>query len=110
MTKTKISLIALFGICLGVIVTIVNVEPKIEYVREYVPAPTLDEIIKERASSIINSQTFKDEITALATARALYQLSVEKGDVAVDLSAMALESYRKSELLSSNWKVYDNSN
>lgn len=109
MTKTKISIIALLSICLGVIINSYISKDKVEYiyVKEAAEEITLNDIIVERTTIILNSDEFRNEITALATARALYQLSLEKQDSAIDLSTMALESYKKSKLLAENWINYE---
>ena len=102
----KIITVTLFiGVIGGIIGTLCYSEPKIEYVKEVVEPPSLNEIITQRAIDIMATAEFQEEIRAMATARALYQLSIEKQDVAVELSEMAMASYKKSVDLSSKWTV-----
>ena len=66
--------------------------------------PTRADLIAERTQYIMNSVEFKDEVRELATARALYELSNEAQDGAVELSQMALMSFQKNAALTIKWQ------
>lgn len=61
------------------------------------------EIIAEKTLAIYESDEFKAEMLALATARALFAMSLDEQDGAVELSEMAMMSYEKSQLMADTW-------
>jgi hypothetical protein len=109
MTKIQTTLVVAFSLVIGGSLVYFISEPQIEYVKqvEVVEPPSLSEEIAVRASDIMASPEFQDEVRAMATARALYALSIERQDIAVELSEMAMSSYLKSKELASNWTIHE---
>lgn len=103
MTKKTIASIVVMPFIFGGVLVYSLYEPRIEYVREYVAAPTLEEIIEQRIADTIASSEFQNEVNAIARARVLYALSVERQEVAVELSDLAMQSFRVSEGFSEAW-------
>lgn len=85
-----------FGIIIGT-----SYVPKISYYEN--TTKTRDVEVQERTKEIYNSGEFVKEMNALATARALFELSNEVQDGAVELSEMAIESYNESQIMAENW-------
>jgi pyruvoyl-dependent arginine decarboxylase (PvlArgDC) len=89
---------------LGVIIA-VSVTKETEYITEYieVPKPSLNDEVAQRADEMMNSELFKEEMRVTAVARTLYFMSIERQDVAVELSEMAVMSNKRAEELASKW-------
>lgn len=89
---------------LGVIIA-VTVTKETEYITEYieVPTPTLGDEVAKRADEMMNSELFKEEMRVTAVARSLYFMSIERQDIAVELSEMAVMSNKRAEELASKW-------
>lgn len=56
----------------------------------------------------MNSQEFQEEMYKLAESRALFNMSLERQDEAVELSEKAIEAYRISNALANDWKQSHN--
>lgn len=71
---------------------------------------TINDIIVERTMLVLGSEEFQAEVRALATARALHELSLEKQDEALRLAEMAQKSHSNSRILAEAWvsaQVYE---
>lgn len=99
----KTTIIVVMTLVIGGIVAHTIYEPRIEYVKEYVAAPTIEQLTAERAAAIMATVEFQEEINAIANARALYQLSIEKQDIAVELSELAMLNFKRSKELAEQW-------
>lgn len=88
------------GIVAGFTLTVIAVPSKLTVVNDEV---SLQDVIDERTDAVLASKAYQEEMYALAKARALYQLSNERQDIAVELSEMALASYNRNQELGQLW-------
>jgi hypothetical protein len=90
----------LVGAIGGALVTVALVPATVHIVNEQ---QDIQDIIDEQTDAIMASQEYQNEMQALAKARALYILSNERQDIAIELADMALDSYNKNQELGAKW-------
>lgn len=91
------------SVTLIVTLMLVYSSTELEVVNEVVVVEKTE--LEKRIELVYNSPEFQNEMNALATSRALYEMSLETQDKAVELSEQALESYRVSNDLANEWKI-----
>ena len=102
-------------VVMSVVVVVVALSSQLASVEVVENEPQVEVIVEEekteveiRTENILHSAEFQKEIKALAESRALFEMSLERQDEAVELSERALETYRVSNELANVWKIKQN--
>lgn len=104
MKKTVTVVTGLCIITAGIMIY-TNITDDVVYVADNTNDTTEEEIspVVQRTLEIYNSSEFQEEMKVMATARAMFELSKEKQQEAIELSEQAMMAYQQSKGMADTW-------
>jgi len=100
MKPTIIIVVAL--VIVSTLVVVYNNEDEV-IINEPLPVVTELTPLEKRVEAIMQSEEFQVEIETLATARAMFEMSIEKQQEALQLSEQAKQTYDLAQSLEGDW-------